>query len=172
MRLFLLIALLWVFIAGFYAFIIYWVVWVILLEKFNTQDWYKGKFIKLNWLFIGFVYFILAVRLIKWPWSTAIREIVNIAEHLFFSILVCVMLFLGTYFRKKSYTVKSRLLVSFFIVNCIGIINEIYQICLSERTIFSFNTDNLKDISVNFLGALIACILIRAIVKRQEPILV
>ena len=171
MRLCLLIALFWVLIAGFYAFIIYWVVWVILLEKLNAQDWYKSKFIKLNRVFLGFVYFILTVRLINWPWSTTLREIVNIAEHLLFSILVCVMLFLASYFSKKNYTIKSRLLVAFFIVNAVGVINEIYQIYLSGRPIQSFNIDNLKDISVNFLGAFIACIFIRGIGKRQYAIL-
>jgi hypothetical protein len=108
-----------------------------------------------NWLFIGFLMFVILVRS-KWFFiSESVDYHLNTVEHLFFSGIVC--LILRIYFQIFNFNllwIKS-LLLAFIAFNFIGLINEYFQNFFQQTPILLLEEGDVKDIYVNLAGSVL-----------------
>jgi hypothetical protein len=109
-----------------------------------------------NTLFIGYQLLITInrTRTIKFGKNT--EGVINILEHIFFALIVCLLISqLLLFFKKIILSKRKEALLVFTIFNAIGIFNEFFQNIISNRALFVFTPDSMKDIGINFIGSLL-----------------
>jgi VanZ family protein len=109
-----------------------------------------------NALFIGYQLLITINRTRTKKFGKNVEEGINIVEHIFFALIVCLLISqLLLFFKKITLTKRQEALVVFTIFNTIGVFNEFFQNIISNRSLFIFTPDSVKDIGINFIGSLI-----------------
>lgn len=110
-----------------------------------------------NWLFIAFLAFVVLVRIEVFYSSKTTEYHLNTLEHLFFAIIIC--LIINIYFVIFAVFQKNtiiKLLSVFLIFNLIGLINEYFQNYFQPGNYFYLlKGNNIKDITINLLGSTI-----------------
>jgi VanZ family protein len=85
-----------------------------------------------------------------------VEEGINIVEHIFFALIVCLLISqLLLFFKKINVNKIQEALLIFTIFNAIGVFNEFFQNIISNRALFIFTPDSIKDIGINLIGSLI-----------------
>jgi hypothetical protein len=129
---------------------------IVLLEGLNWQKAFRllPNFKMYNTLFVSYLTFIVLNRTRSFKWSEPVEEIINIAEHGFFALIVCSILWLFlNIFTKMAFRAKA--IGVFIIFNVIGVLNEVFQNWLCHHDLVDFIADARKDMIVNMLGSLI-----------------
>lgn len=127
------------------------------LEILNRQPLYWQHSYKL-YNFIFWIYeLVLLERLRTYFFPVPTEWILNVAEHLFFGIIICLKIYIYTalFGKKINLSRKKRALIAFGVFNCIGLFNEVFQNDIAGRSLFVFIPDSIKDIQVNLLGAFV-----------------
>lgn len=126
-------------------------------EYLNQNEKYSAlkRHHSYNWLFIAFLAFIVVVRIRLFHDSETIEYHLNTLEHLFFAIIICLVI--NVYFLIFNIMQKNAVLkiMSVFVVfNLIGIVNEYFQNYFQpENQFYILKENNLKDIVINLLGS-------------------
>ncbi len=125
------------------------------LEVLNRQATYCRHQCKLyNMLFTG-CSFLLLRRVTGWNETIISEYTLNTCEHLFFAVVICIKIYV--YIKTISGIPGSARwqpgLIAFFTFTGIGVINEIFQNQLCQRSLFLLIPDSVKDIMVNTIGA-------------------
>ena len=148
-------------ITGSYQLLYYVAVFVGSIEFLNQRDAFKNlpNFKFLNGIFALFLTFIVLNRSRHFKMSHYTEGVVNILEHGFFALIICLKLLL--YFHLFSnYSIRLKAVLVAIIFNSIGIVNEIFQNWLNHRALFSFIEDARKDLLINCLGSILFLILL------------
>ena len=121
-----------------------------------------------NWLFVGFVAFVVLIRSKVLGFSGAIEFHINTIEHLFFSGIIC----LTTSIYLKLFDILSgslfkRLILIFLVFNFIGLLNEFIQNLYQGMPFFSIEGNAIKDLIVNLFGSSLF-VLISALYKDKS----
>lgn len=127
------------------------------LEILNRQSVYLQHRYKL-YNFISWAYsLVLLERLRTTHFSATTEWMINCAEHLFFGIIICIKVYIYTavFTKHTKHTRWNRALISFLLFNIIGLFNEVFQNSLGNRSLFVFIPDSIKDIQMNFTGAVV-----------------
>lgn len=113
-----------------------------------------------NWLFPGFIMFVVLVRS-KWFFiSESIDYHLNTLEHLFFACVLC--LTLRIYFKIFNLNVLwiNSLLLVFIVFNLIGLANEYFQNFFQPTNILLLEKGDIKDIYVNLAGSVLYLVIV------------
>jgi hypothetical protein len=148
-------------IGGHYTYLYYAAVMIGSIDYLNRQKAFKSlpNFKIFNAIFVGYLAFIAINRSRHFKMSAYTEGVVNIAEHGFFALIICLKLLLYFHlFSKLSLRLKAILVALLF--NLIGVMNEIFQSWLNERPLFVFIEDACKDMTVNVLGTILFLILL------------
>jgi hypothetical protein len=135
---------------------------IVLLEGLNWQTSFRllPNFKIYNTLFVSYLAFIVLNRTRSFTWSEPVEAILNIAEHAFFAIIVCSMLWLFlNIFTKRNFRWKAIWMLIVF--NIIGVLNEVFQNWLCHHELVDFIADARKDMIVNLLGSFLFLILLK-----------
>ena len=146
---------------GNYSLLYYAAVMVTSIEFLNSQKAFKNlpNYAIYNGVFIGYLIFIILNRSRHFKFSAYTEGSLNIAEHGFFALIICLKLLL--YFHLFSnYSFRLKAIFAALIFNLIGLINEIFQNWLNHRALFLFIEDARKDLIINFLGTVLFLILL------------
>jgi VanZ family protein len=130
----------------------------IFIEILNSKNIYLNqKNYKItNALFIGYQLLITINRTRTIKFGKNVEEGINIVEHIFFALIVCLLISqLLLFFKKITLSKRKEALAVFTIFNTIGVFNEFFQNIISNRALFIFTTDSVKDIGINLIGSLI-----------------
>lgn len=101
--------------------------------------------------FVAFIGFIILVRSDYFNYNETISYYLNTFEHIFFAFIICkILYFYLLYFRFQF----NNELVTFFLFNCIGILNEFFQNWIQNQSLFTLTQSSIKDILVNCFGSL------------------
>lgn len=148
-------------ITNSYQLLYYASVFVGSIEFLNQRKAFKNlpNFKFLNGIFALFLIFIILNRSRHIRFSVYTEGVVNILEHGFFALIICLKLLLYFHLFSK-YSIRLKALLVALIFNSIGIINEIFQNWLNRRALFSFIEDARKDLIINFLGTILFLILL------------
>lgn len=144
-----------------YHMFYYVAVFVGSIEFLNHQKAFKTlpNFKLFNAIFIIYLTFVIVNRSRHIKFSDYTEGVINIAEHGFFALIICLKLLL--YFHLFSnYSIRLKAILVAFIFNFIGIINEVFQSWLNQRALFAFIEDARKDLIINFLGTVLFLILL------------
>ena len=155
-RIFSLIILAWMLFTKSYILLLYWLVFVGLLEFLNLQKSYKSKnFKKLNALFFLYLLFITVIRTVPYKIDLIYRYIINSIEHLLFSLVVCLIIYfvIEIFQRYKERTFTLRVIATTAIFYFIGVANEVYQNIAKGKPALVFDKGALIDLVVNLVGA-------------------
>lgn len=127
------------------------------LEILNRQNIYLLHPYKMYNTVFWMYELVLLERLFQHHLSETFEWLLNCAEHLGFGIIICLKIYIYTaLFAKQKFLSRwKRGVIAFIFFNIIGIINEIFQNNLSNRSLFVFIDDSVKDIKMNLLGGLI-----------------
>lgn len=113
-----------------------------------------------NWLFISFVVFVVVVRSDLFGFSDSVDYHINTAEHLYFCVVLCLMILIYLeLFNQFSQNRILKLIVVFFILNLLGLLNEFFQNLFQLRPFFSIEGNDIKDMIVNFIGSFLFVII-------------
>jgi VanZ family protein len=141
---------------------------IVLLEGLNWQKAFRllPNFKIYNTLFVSYLAFIMLNRTRSFKWSEPVEAILNIAEHGFFAIIVCSILWLFlNIFTKRNFRWKAIWVLVIF--NIIGVLNEVFQNWLNQQPFWDFVADARKDMIVNALGAFLFLILLKKIAVSE-----
>ena len=144
-----------------YQLLYYGAVFVGSIEFLNQRETFKNlpNFKFLNVIFMVFLTFIILNRSRHIKFGVYTEGVVNILEHGFFALIICLKLLL--YFHLFSnYSIRLKAVLVAVIFNLIGIVNEIFQNWLNHRALFSFIEDACKDLIINILGTILFLILL------------
>jgi hypothetical protein len=112
-----------------------------------------------NAIFAVFLVFIVLNRSRHFKMSDFTEGSLNIAEHGFFALIICLKLLL--YFHLFShFSFRLKAIFAALIFNLIGVVNEIFQSWLNQRPLFSFIEDARKDLFINLLGTFLFLIIV------------
>jgi hypothetical protein len=130
----------------------------VLIEFLNQKTNYLNQknYRIINALFIGYQLLITInrTRTIKLGENT--EGAINILEHIFFALIICLLINqLLLFFKKITLNKRQEPLLVFTIFNTIGVFNEFFQNIISHRELFVFTPDSVKDIGINLIGSLI-----------------
>ena len=146
-----------IFVIKNYVLLVYGLLFYLSYEYLNNNK----KYLEIrnhtiyNWLFPGFIMFVILVRS-KWFFiSESIDYHLNTVEHLFFASVVCLTLRIYfQIFNVLTSTIKSLLLV-FIVFNLIGLANEYFQNFFQHTPILLLEEGDVKDIYVNLAGSVL-----------------
>ena len=144
-----------------YQLLYYTAVFVGSVEFLNQREAFKKlpNFKLLNLVFIAFLTFIILNRSRHIRLSVYTEGVVNILEHGFFALIICLKLLV--YFHLFSnYSIRLKAFLVALAFNLIGLVNEIFQNWLNHRALFSFIEDARKDLLINCLGSILFLILL------------
>ena len=130
----------------------------IFLEILNSKKVYLNQknYKIVNALCVGYQLFITINRTRKLNFSKNTEGVINILEHIFFALIVCLLISqLLLFFKKINLNKHQEALFVFSVFNAIGVFNEFFQNIISNRTLFIFTPDSMKDIGINLIGSLI-----------------
>ncbi len=148
-------------INGNYSLLYYAAVMVASIEFLNSQKAFKmlPNYTLFNVIFMTYLVFIILNRSRHFKWGEFTEGSLNIVEHGFFALIICLKLLL--YFHLFSnYSFRLKAIFAALMFNLIGFINEIFQNSLNHRPLFLFIEDARKDMIVNVLGSLLFLILL------------
>jgi hypothetical protein len=148
-------------IGGHYTYLYYAAVMIGSIEFLNRQKAFQKlpNFKVFNAVFVGYLAFIAFNRSRHFKMSDYTEGVINIAEHGFFALIICLKLLLYFHlFSKLSLQLKAILVAILF--NLIGVINEVFQNWLNARPLFLFIEDACKDMAVNALGTVLFLIIL------------
>jgi hypothetical protein len=132
--------------------------------EYTTQPKYKFY----NALFVIFLvlYSLERLRTRTFKLSTWLEWQMNSVEHIFFAFIICfkIVQYLNLrYFGALS--LEKRILTTFIAFNIIGVLGEIFQLCMTDDYklvfwvgAFDFLPDNIKDIKMNLIGSALFCL--------------
>jgi hypothetical protein len=110
----------------------------------------------INTLFVVYQLFITTNRVRTIKFSENTEGPINIVEHIFFALIVCLLISqLLLFFKKMTFKKRQEALLVFTIFNAVGVFNEFFQNIISSRSLFIFTPDSIKDIGINFIGSLL-----------------
>lgn len=144
-------------ISGHFIYCWYLAAMHLSLEVLNRQGKYLQHSYKLyNGIFVLFEGVLLA-RIRSFQFNPNTEWLINCTEHFLFGIIICVKLYIYTaLFRPCSYLSRQkRTLIAFTVFNLAGVFNEVFQNELAQRTLYTFIPDSIKDMQVNFYGAVV-----------------
>ena len=148
-------------ITSSYQLLYYVAVFVGSIEFLNQRAAFKNlpnsQF--LNAVFAGFLVFIVLNRSRHIKFGDFTEGAINIAEHGFFALIICLKLLLYFHLFSKL-SLKLKAISVALIFNLIGFVNEIFQNWLNHRALFSFIEDARKDMIINCLGTILFLILL------------
>ncbi len=140
----------------FYILFFFISVEVLLLKKSKSET----KLFKFSQLFfIVFVSYVLFARAHIWGFSIETDYNLNTIEHIFFSLVICLLIYFYTSFYSKK--MLNPIFLSVFIFNLIGIINEFFQNYCQEKPIFVLDEFSVKDLIVNALGSVVFILIMK-----------
>lgn len=148
-------------VTGSYQLLYYAAIFVGSIEFLNQREAFRNlsNFKFLNGIFALFLTFILLNRSRHIRFGIYTEGVINILEHGFFALIICLKLLLYFHLFSK-YSIRLKAILVALIFNSIGIINEIFQNWLNHRALFSFIQDARKDLIINFLGTILFLILL------------
>lgn len=158
----------WILFTKSYMLVTYWFVFIALVELLNLKEAYRKKQYKtLNTVFFAYLLFITLVRTIPYKTSAFNRYIINSIEHLLFSLIICLIIFLiieiiNLYAHR---TALLRIVVTAIIFYAVGIANEVYQNIAVNKPAFIFDKGSRIDLLVNFFGVIIFVFLSRKVIQ-------
>lgn len=105
-----------------------------------------------NYIFALFTTFITINRIRRFKFGIPVEQCLNIVEHLFFSMVVCIKigLYLQLWYRKINY---NSLIITILLFNLLGLVNELFQNWLGKRALLQLTQDSIKDLVINAIGA-------------------
>jgi hypothetical protein len=130
----------------------------IFIEILNSRRVYinQKNYKTINALFVGYQLFITINRVRTIKFSENTEGPINIVEHIFFALIVCLLISqLLLFFKKINVNKIQEALLVFTIFNAIGVFNEFFQNIISHRALFVFTPDSIKDIGINLIGSLL-----------------
>jgi hypothetical protein len=130
----------------------------IFIEILNSKIVYLNQknYKTINTLFVVYQLFITINRVRTIKFSENTEGPINIVEHIFFALIVCLLISqLLLFFRKMTLNKRQEALLVFTIFNAVGVFNEFFQNIISNRALFIFTPDSIKDIGINLIGSLI-----------------
>jgi hypothetical protein len=164
LRLLILALVCWIFLHRATGLLYYAAAMIVLLEGLNGQKAFRllPNFKIYNTLFVSYLAFVVLNRTRSFKWSERAEAIINIAEHGFFAIFICLIIWLFlNIFTKMTFRWKAIwILISF---NIIGVLNEVFQNWLCHHELIDFIADARKDMIVNLLGSFLFLILLKKI---------
>jgi hypothetical protein len=127
------------------------------LEILNRKKIYLQHHYKIYNTIFWVYQLVLIERLFKHQFSTAFERLLNCAEHLGFGIIICLKIYIYTavFGKRHSLSRWKRGMIAFSLFNIIGLLNEVFQSILTNRSLFGFTNDSIKDIKMNLLGGFI-----------------
>lgn len=152
----------WMVMSTSYMLVLYWIMFVGLVVFLNVNN-HKAKvnFKQLNILFFCYLLFIAAIRIITYTTTSDIRYLVNTVEHLLFSLVVSLVLYLVIkildLFPHKTKLYKATIAAGVFYM--LGILNEFYQNITVGKGALDFTKGAYIDLEVNVVGAVLFIIL-------------
>jgi hypothetical protein len=105
-----------------------------------------------NAFFFGYLTFIVINRTRSVKFSDFTEGGINIAEHGFFALVVCLKLFVYLHLF-TAYSLQKKAIFAALLFNTIGVLNEMFQNWLNHRPLLIFIEDARKDMIVNLLGS-------------------
>ena len=148
-------------INGNYSLLYYCAVMIASIEFLNSQKAFKNlpNYTIYNGVFMVYLAFIILNRSRHFKFTVFTEGSLNIAEHGFFALIICLKLLL--YFHLFSnYSFRLKAIFAVLIFNLVGLINEIFQNWLNGLPFFFFTEDARKDMTVNVLGSILFLILL------------
>ncbi len=130
----------------------------VLIEILNSKKVYLNQtnYKITNALFIGYQLLITINRTRNVKFGENTEGAINILGHIFFALVVCLLISqLLLFFKKINLNKHQEALFVFSIFNAIGVFNEFFQNIISHRALFIFTPDSMKDIGINLIGSLI-----------------
>ncbi len=155
-RIFFIIIFLVIIYIEFYLLLIYEFLFYLSFEYLNSNSTYlKLKYYKVyNNLFLFFLVFIVLVRCNLFNFSETVHYHLNSLEHLFFALIICLLLSIYIQiFKFPLHTTFQILIFVFITFNGIGFLNEFFQNFFQQTPIFILNTTDIKDLIINFIGS-------------------
>jgi hypothetical protein len=130
----------------------------VLIEILNSKKLYLNQinYKTINALCVGYQILITINRTRTIKLSENTEGPINILEHFFFALVVCLLISqLLLFFKKIALTNLQETLLIALIFNGVGVFNEFFQNIISSRALFVFTPDSIKDIGINLIGSLI-----------------
>lgn len=144
-------------VSGKTALYYYWAALIIIVSYLNSHtSFLQERFRLFNALFLMYLLFVVWERTRHYQFSPWAELQINNSEHILFGIIICSIASLVL--KLPPFTIHSfytRLLLSIFLFNCIGFINEWFQNWLYGRPVFLLIPDSLKDLRMNVWGTAI-----------------
>ena len=117
--------------------------------------------------FVGYLAFIVVNRTRSVKFSLFNEGVVNIAEHGFFALVICLKLFVYVHLF-TSFSFRKKTIFAALLFNSIGVLNEIFQNWLVERSLLVFIADARKDMLVNLLGSFLFLLILQLYTKNVQ----
>ena len=126
------------------------------LEILNSRSKYLSRRFKIYNSIFWCYELVLLKRLRTSYFSEQTEFLINCAEHILFGVIICLKIYIYTVvFSKRKITLTKRAIITVLIFNIIGLINEIFQNYISNRSLFIFIEESIKDIKMNLGGSFI-----------------
>ncbi len=160
-------------VGGHYYLLYYAAVMITSIEFLNSQKAFKNlpNYLIFNAMSIGYLIFIALNRSRHFKFSENTEGVINIAEHAFFALIICLKLLL--YFHLFSnYSFKIKTIFAIITFNLIGLFNEIFQNYLNHRALFLFIEDARKDMIINVLGTILFLLILtisQFFIRNSDP---
>jgi hypothetical protein len=123
----------------------------------------------INAIFYGYLTFIVFNRTRSVKFSEFTEGGINIAEHGFFALVICLKLFVYLHLF-TTFTFRKKAIFAASLFNVIGVLNEAFQNWLNHRPLFVFIADARKDLVVNLLGSFLFLLLFNYATKNAKYI--
>jgi hypothetical protein len=120
-----------------------------------------------NAVFIGYLAFIVVNRTRSFKFSHFTEGCINIAEHGFFALVICLKLLVYLHLF-TSFSFRKKAIFAALLFNAIGFLNEIFQNWLCKRSLLFFIEDARKDMIVNLLGSLLFLLFINFAIRNTK----
>lgn len=126
------------------------------VEFLNRQKNYliAHRYRLFNFIFGFYTLLVIINRTRTAQFSPLTEGVVNIAEHLFFGIVICLKISIYCQLFFKIQTLVFPIIVV-LLFNILGIFNEVFQNWLCTRPLWFFIADAQKDILVNLCGSIL-----------------
>ena len=161
---FLVVYLIQVPILYFYILVLFINVEILLLHKSKSET----NIFKISQLFfIIFVSYVLFARADICDFSDETNYNLNSIEHILFAIVISLLI----YYYVLFYDQKKKLnpiLISVFLFNSIGIVNEFFQNYFQGKSVFFLDEFSIKDLIVNVIGSAFFILIIRFLKVRMS----
>jgi hypothetical protein len=121
----------------------------------------------INAIFFGYLTFIVINRTRSTRFSDFTEGGLNIAEHGFFALVICLKLFVYLHLY-TSFSFPKKAIFAALLFNTIGVLNEIFQSWLNRNPILVFIPDARKDLIANLFGSFLFLFLFNCFNKNAK----